>query len=79
MLKKSPTNGVAKMKENICTIPINDIFRETDGCPLCRMRDMVEEQYVEYITGSAMMAPNIRGSTNEKGFCHHHYEMMMQT
>ncbi len=66
------------MKENICTIPINDIFRETDGCPLCRMRDMVEEQYVEYITGSAMMAPNIRVITNEKGFCHHHYEMMMQ-
>ena len=67
------------MKENICTIPINDIFRETDGCPLCRMRDMVERQYVEYITGSAMMAPNIRVITNEKGFCHHHYEMMMQT
>ena len=66
------------MKENICTIPINDIFRETDGCPLCRMRDMVEAQYVEYITGSAMMAPNIRVITNEKGFCHHHYEMMMQ-
>ena len=67
------------MKENICTIPINDIFRETDGCPLCRMRDMVEQQYVEYITGSAMMAPNIRVITNQKGFCHHHYEMMMQT
>ena len=42
--------GVANMKENICTIPINDIFRETDGCPLCRMIDMVEQQYVEYIT-----------------------------
>lgn len=67
------------MKENICTIPINDIFRETDGCPICRMRDMVEQQYVEYITGSAMMAPNIRVITNEKGFCHHHYEMMMLT
>ncbi|MBQ4128212.1 MAG: hypothetical protein IJD68_00395 [Ruminococcus sp.] len=67
------------MKENICTIPINDIFKETDGCPICRMKKLVEEQYVEYITGSAMMAPNIRVITNEKGFCHHHYEMMMNT
>lgn len=67
------------MKENICTIPINDIFRETDGCPICRMHELVEQQYVEYITGSAMMAPNIRVITNEKGFCHRHYEQMMQT
>ncbi|MBR2715034.1 MAG: hypothetical protein IKB73_02360 [Ruminococcus sp.] len=65
------------MKETICTIPINDIFSERDGCPICRMRDMVEKQYVEYITGAAMMAPNIRVITNEKGFCHRHYEMMM--
>lgn len=67
------------MKENICTIPINDIFKETDGCPICRMYEMVEKQYVEYITGSAMMAPNIRVITNEKGFCHKHYEMTIKT
>ena len=67
------------MKENICTIPINDVFRETDGCPICRMYESVQAQYVEYITGSAMMAPNIRVITNEKGFCHKHYEMMMKT
>lgn len=65
------------MKETICTIPINDIFSEQGGCPICRMYDLVEKQYVEYITGSAMMAPNIRVITNEKGFCHHHYEMMI--
>lgn len=67
------------MKETICTIPINDIFSERDGCPICRMRDLVEKQYVEYITGAAMMAPNIRVITNEKGFCHHHYEMMLSS
>ncbi len=67
------------MKETICTIPINDIFKETDGCPICRMYELVEKQYVEYITGAAMMAPNIRVITNEKGFCHHHYEMMMSS
>ena len=65
------------MKENICTIPINDIFRETDGCPICRMHRMLEEQYVEYITGAAMMAPDVRVKTNETGFCHRHYSMMI--
>ena len=67
------------MKETICTIPVNDIFNEVGGCPVCRMRDLIEKQYVEYITGAAMMAPNIRVITNQKGFCHHHYEIMMGT
>ncbi|MBE6824550.1 MAG: hypothetical protein E7513_04315 [Ruminococcaceae bacterium] len=67
------------MKETICTIPINDIFKDTNGCPICRMYELVEKQYVEYITGAAMMAPNIRVITNEKGFCHHHYEMMLSS
>ena len=67
------------MKENICTIPINDIFREKDGCPVCRMHRMLEEQYVEFITGSAMMAPDVRVQTNKTGFCHRHYSMMVKT
>ena len=56
------------MQETICTIPINDIFAETDGCPICRMYKMIEKQYVEYITGAAMMAPDVRVETNKKGF-----------
>ena len=66
------------MKENICTIPINDIFKISDGCPICNMYNMLEEQYVEFITGSAMMAPDVRVVTNKKGFCHHHYEKMVK-
>lgn len=57
------------MKETICTIPINDIFMPKDGCPICRMEDMLEKQYVKFITGDAMMEPNIRIETNKKGFC----------
>ena len=66
------------MKENICTIPINDIFRPKDGCPLCRMERMLEEHYVEFITGDAMMEPNIRIETNKKGFCFNHYQQMVK-
>lgn len=56
------------MKETICTIPINDIFMPKDGCPICRMEDMLEKQYVKFITGDAMMEPNIRIETNKKRF-----------
>ena len=67
------------MKPNIATIPITELFTETDGCPICRMRRMLEEQYVEYITGAAMMAPDVRVITNRVGFCSRHYSMMVNT
>lgn len=67
------------MKPNITTIPITDIFTKTDGCPICRMYRMLEEQYVEYITGAAMMAPDVRVQTNKVGFCHRHFSMMVNS
>lgn len=66
------------MKETICTIPVNDIFAQTQGCPVCRMYELIEAQYIDYITGDAMMAPDVRIETNKKGFCHNHYKQMMQ-
>lgn len=65
------------MKPNITTIPITDLFTETEGCPICRMYRMLEEQYVEYITGAAMMAPDVRVKTNQVGFCHRHFSLMV--
>ncbi len=67
------------MKETICTIPINDIFMPKDGCPICRMEKMLEEQYVKFVTGDAMMEPNIRIETNKKGFCHRHFSQMFES
>ena len=64
------------MKENICTIPINDLFKPKDGCPICRMEEMLEETYVEYAVGDSMMEPNTRIQTNQKGFCHRHFSKM---
>ena len=64
------------MKETICTIPINDIFMPKDGCPICRMEEMLEKQYVKFITGDAMMEPSVRIETNKKGFCHRHFSQM---
>ena len=66
------------MKETICTIPVNDIFNLHDGCPFCRMYEMLENQYATFITGSAMMEPNTRVATNKKGFCPRHFEKITE-
>lgn len=65
------------MKETICTIPINDVFGPKDGCPICRLHNMLENNYVDYILGAAMMEPDVRMETNEKGFCTKHFHMMV--
>lgn len=65
------------MRDDICTIPVNEIFEEKDGCPICRMRNTVEGRILDYIMGAAMMEPDVRESTNKAGFCNDHLMMMM--
>lgn len=64
------------MRDDICTIPITDIFEVKDGCPLCRMHETVEEHIVSYILGDAMMEPDVRIETNRLGFCDDHFQKM---
>lgn len=66
------------VKETICTIPINDIWGVKKGCPICRMYDMLENQYAQFITGSAMMDPETRVQTNKKGFCDRHFVKIVE-
>ncbi|MGN0586124.1 MAG: DUF6062 family protein [Oscillospiraceae bacterium] len=66
------------MRESILTIPISEILEPRDGCPICRMRDMLEQRTVEYIMGAAMMEPDVRIETNRAGFCHTHFQQMMK-
>ncbi len=65
------------MREDICSIPVNDVFRPADGCPFCRMRDMLEDRMATYITGAAMMEPDIRIETNRLGFCEEHFNQIL--
>lgn len=65
------------MREDICSIPISEVFEPKDGCPVCRMNRILEEHLVDYITGAAMMEPDVRMETNEEGFCPHHYKQML--
>ncbi len=65
------------MRQDICTIPISEVFEQNDGCPICRMRETVEKRIVEYIMGAAMMEPDVRIETNRLGFCERHFDMML--
>lgn len=65
------------MRDDICTIPVSEVFEVNDGCPLCRMRDIVEHRIIDYIMGDAMMEPDVRIETNRVGFCEHHYSEML--
>ena len=65
------------MRDDICTIPVSEVFEKNDGCPICRMRDTIEERMIDYILGDAMMEPDVRIETNKVGFCEYHYEKMM--
>jgi len=64
------------LREDICTIPVTDVFQKTDGCPICRMQRQVEDKIITYIMGAAMMEPDVRTETNRQGFCDRHLEEM---
>lgn len=65
------------MKESIYTIPISEVFEPKQGCPLCALQRQLEERWVQYITGAAMMEPDIRIATNAEGFCGRHLHAML--
>ncbi len=66
------------MKESIYTIPLNDLFSEKCGCPLCRLDSMIKKRYTEFIMGPAMMSPEIRIQTNKAFFCRQHYKDLLR-
>jgi len=65
------------MRDDICTIPVSEVFEINDGCPICRMYETVEKKIVDYIMGDAMMEPDVRIETNKLGFCERHYDKML--
>lgn len=65
------------MREDICSIPVIDVFQPKSGCPFCRMRDMLEDRIATYITGAAMMEPDVRLETNRAGFCETHFSQIL--
>ena len=64
------------MREKIYTIPLNEAYETDCECPLCLLEKKIESDAVEYTLGAAMMEPDFRIESNEKGFCNKHYSML---
>lgn len=67
--------------EQIYTIPVNEAFDasaedHSKGCPFCTLYKKLQNDNIELILGASMMEPDVRIKTNERGFCHDHYDMM---
>ena len=53
------------------------VFEPKEGCPICRLRDILEDRVLTFILGDAMMEPDVRIKTNELGFCRDHFGQML--
>jgi hypothetical protein len=64
------------MKEQIYTIPVNEVYDIDCECPLCELEKRLERETLDYTLGAAMMEPDFRVISNEKGFCTHHFSKL---
>ena len=66
------------MREQIDTIPVNEAFTAGDECPFCYLERMAEQKAIRYLLGpgASYMEPDVRASTDQKGFCRAHYKKM---
>lgn len=64
------------MKEKIYTIPVNEAYDKDCECPLCELERDLEDEAVKYALGAAMMEPDFRMESNEKGYCNRHFGQM---
>ncbi|MBR0365217.1 MAG: ABC transporter substrate-binding protein [Clostridia bacterium] len=64
------------MKEKIYTIPVNEAYDKDCECPLCELEKQLEHEAIEYALGAAMMEPDYRVESNEKGYCNRHFSQM---
>ncbi len=65
------------MNEKLYTIPVNEAFEKKCGCPLCTLRNDLENKEIDAIMGASMMEPDVRIKTNHLGFCKEHFEKML--
>ena len=65
-----------KVKETIYTIPINEAYDTDCECPLCALKSKLETEAIDYALGAAMMEPDYRIESNEKGYCNRHFSML---
>lgn len=63
-------------KEEIYTIPVIDAFKEDCECPLCFLYEKLEKDSVDFVLSPSYMEVDVRGYTNEFGFCQKHFRQL---
>lgn len=63
-------------KEEIYTIPVIEAFEEDCECPICFMYETLEKASVEFVLSPSYMEVDVRGKTNELGFCRTHFNQL---
>lgn len=66
------------MKEEIYTIPVMDGFKEEGECPFCAMRKKLNDDALTFVLSPSYMEEDVRGETNEKGFCQTHTKQLYE-
>ena len=66
------------MKEEIYTIPVMDGFKDGTECPFCSMYRRLESDSVHFVLSPSYMEVDVRGETNEKGFCQIHMKQLYE-
>lgn len=64
------------MKEEIYTIPVMDGFQSDCECPFCAMYRKLESDSIGFVLSPSYMEEDVRGLTNEKGFCKLHMKQL---
>ena len=64
------------MKEQLYTIPVNEVFESDCECPLCKMKEQLERNAIEYTLGPSYMEDDNRAMTDEAGFCEKHIQAL---
>lgn len=63
-------------KEEIYTIPVIDAFNEDCECPLCFLYEKLEKDSIDFVLSPSYMEVDVRGFTNEFGFCQKHFTQL---
>lgn len=66
------------MRYHLETIPVIDAYKAPSECPLCDLKENVEQSYLVSFLGGSVMEPAVRIEVNQKGFCGIHFSKMIQ-
>lgn len=64
------------MKEKLHTIPVNEAFESDCECPLCVMKNSLEDNAIDFTMGPSYMEDDVRGDTSRMGFCEKHLQLL---